>query len=78
LPVADVFAREFDVEIFVGQLDFERRHRRAGHDVIDDAAAVGDALADGKQMQHVGLHRLRQPLHAQRGRPGGVGQAERA
>ena len=46
LPVADVFAGELDVEIFIRQFDAERRHRRAGNQVIHHAAAVSDALAE--------------------------------
>ena len=46
LPIADVLARKLNVEILGRQLDPERRHRRAGHEVIDHAAAVSDALAD--------------------------------
>ena len=76
LPVADVLAGELDVEVLVGQFDLEGRHRRAGDDVIDHAAAVGDAFADGEQMQRVGLDGLRQPFDAQGGLPGRVAQPE--
>ena len=76
-PVADVLAGELDVEIFIRQLDAECRHRRAADDVIHHAAAVGDAFADGKKMEHIRLHRLRQTLDAQGRRPVRLAQAER-
>ena len=72
LPVADVFAGKLGVKIFVRQFDLEGLHRRAGDAVIHQAAAVGDALADRKQVQCIGLHRLRQPLDVQRCLPRGV------
>ena len=77
LPIADVFARKLNVEILGRQLDPERRHRRAGHEVIDHAAAVGDAFADGKQVEGIGLDCLRQSLHTQRRLPGRFVQPER-
>ena len=77
LPVADVFAGELDVEIFVRQLDLERRDGRAGDDVIHHAAAVGDAFADGEKMERIGLDGLRQPLDAHRRLPRGFAEAER-
>ena len=74
LPVADVFAGKLDVKVFVRQFDFEGLHRRARNDKIHHTAAIGDALADRKQVQDVGLHGLRQALDAERRLPGGVTQ----
>ena len=76
LPVADVFARKLNVEILGRQLDPERGHRRAGHEVIDHAASISDAFADGEQVKRIGLDGLRQSLHTQGRLPGRFVQSE--
>src|SRR5439155_17709545 len=47
-PIANVFADELDVVIFVRELDLEGGDGRTGNRVIHHAAAVGNAFADGK------------------------------
>ena len=74
LPAANVPARKLHVVILGRQLHPERRHRRAGHHIVQHAAPVGDPLPDGEQVKPVRLHRLRQTLHPQGGRPGRITQ----
>ena len=78
LPVvAEILAGELDVEILVRQRDEEGGHWRAGDEEVHRAAAVGDALANGEQVEDVGLNRLGQSLDAHRRLPRRLGQAKR-
>ena len=77
LPDPNVFAGKLDIEIFLRQLDLEGGHRRAGDDIIDHAAAVGDSFAYGKQVKRIRLHRLRQSLDAHRCLPDRITQPKR-
>ncbi len=63
-PIANVFADELDVVIFVRELDLERGDGRTGNRVIHHTAAVGDAFADGKQMEAIHLNGLRHAFDA--------------
>src|SRR4029453_16207307 len=66
-----------DVEVLVGQPDFERGYGRPGNKVIHDAASVGNAFADREQVEGTRLDGLRKPLQVERGLPRGVAQPER-